>query len=181
MPKGRAPEIGEHFVLSGAERTLKILARDGAAAFYHGEIAAAIERHARATGGALTARDLADYWDYVQQAAWVGTISTSYLGHELHEIPPNGQGIAALSCLGILRHTALADYAVDSADWQHVAIEAMKLAFADTYAYVGDPRTMTVTPSSLLDEGYLAQRAGLIDMRLRECLEMSGYGQESRT
>ncbi|HTN48488.1 MAG TPA: gamma-glutamyltransferase family protein [Burkholderiaceae bacterium] len=165
MPRGRAPEIGEHFVLAGAARTLTLIAREGGAAFYHGEIAAAIERHAKATGGALTARDLAAYWDWVQQAGWVDTISTSFMGHELHEIPPNGQGIAALSCLGILRHTALADYAVDSADWQHVAIEAMKLAFADTYAYVADPRAMAFTPAALLDDGYLAQRARLIDMR----------------
>ena len=165
MPKGRAPEIGEHFTLAGAARTFKLLARHGAAAFYQGEIAAAIERHARATGGALTAADFADYWDFVRQHGWVETISTQFHGHELHEIPPNGQGIAALSCLGILRHTALADYAVDSADWQHVAIEAMKLAFADTYAYVADPRTMAVTPAMLLDDAYLAQRARSIDMQ----------------
>ena len=159
MPKGHVPAVGEHFVLSGAARTLKLLARDGAAAFYHGEIAEAIEQHARATGGALTARDLATYWDFVQQAGWVDTISTQFHGHELHEIPPNGQGIAALACLGILRHTALAEYAVDSPDWQHVAIEAMKLAFADTYALVADPRTMTVPPAAMLDDAYLAQRA----------------------
>jgi len=163
MPRGRAPEIGEHFTLAGAARTFRLLARHGAAAFYQGEIAAAIERHAQATGGALTAADLAAYWAFVQQHGWVGTISTHFHGHELHEIPPNGQGIAALSCLGLLRHTALADCALDSADWQHTVIEAMKLAFADTYAYVADPRSMTVTPAMLLDDGYLAQRAGLID------------------
>jgi gamma-glutamyltranspeptidase/glutathione hydrolase len=163
MPRGRAPEVGEHFTLAGAARTFKLLARHGAVAFYQGEIAAAIERHAQATGGALAAADLAAYWAFVQQHGWVGTISTHFLGHELHEIPPNGQGIAALSCLGLLRHTALADCALDSADWQHTVIEAMKLAFADTYAYVADPRSMTVTPAMLLDDGYLAQRAGLID------------------
>ena len=165
MPKGRVPAVGEHFVLSGAARTLKLLARNGGAAFYHGEIAEAIERHARATGGALTARDLAAYWDFAQQAGWVDTISTPFHGHELHEIPPNGQGIAALACLGILRHTALTEYAVDSADWQHVAIEAMKLAFADTYAHVADPRTMTVSSAAMVDDDYLARRARLIDMR----------------
>jgi gamma-glutamyltranspeptidase/glutathione hydrolase len=111
----------------------------------------------------LTASDCEAYWAFVQQHGWVGTISTHFQGHELHEIPPNGQGIAALSCLGLLRHTALADCALDSADWQHTVIEAMKLAFADTYAYVADPRSMTVTPAMLLDDGYLAQRAGLID------------------
>ena len=165
MPKGRAPEVGEHFVLPGAARTLKLLARHGAAAFYIGEIAEAIERHARATGGELRASDLAAFWDFVQQHGWVGTISTAFHGHELHEIPPNGQGIAALSCLGVLRHTRLADYAVDSADWHHVAIEAMKLAFADTYQYVADPRTMQVTPADMLDDGYLAERARRIDMQ----------------
>jgi gamma-glutamyltranspeptidase/glutathione hydrolase len=165
MPRGRAPQIGEHFVLSGAALTLKLLARHGGAAFYRGEIADGIERHARSTGGELRASDLAAYWDFVQANGWVGTISTRFSGHELHEIPPNGQGIAALSCLGMLRHTALADYAVDSADWHHVLIEAMKLAFADTYAHVADPRTMTVGSAELLDDGYLAQRASRIDMQ----------------
>ncbi len=164
LPKGRAPEIGEHFSLAGAARTFTLLAQHGAAAFYQGEIADAIERHARATGGVVTAADFADYWAFVQQHGWVGTISTPFHGHELHEIPPSGQGIAALSCLGILRHTALVDYAVDSTDWQHVVIEAMKLAFADTYAYVADPRSMAVTPAMLLDDGYLAQRARHIDL-----------------
>lgn len=165
MPRGRAPAIGEHYTLAGAARTFSLLAEHGAESFYRGEVADAIERHARATGGALTAADLAAYWDYVQQQGWVGTISTHFHGHELHEIPPNGQGLAALSCLGILRNTALADCAVDSADWHHVAIEAMKLAFADTYAYVADPRSMRVTPADLLDDGYLAARAQCIDMQ----------------
>jgi len=165
MPKGRAPAIGEHFVLAGAARTLKLLAAHGAAAFYLGEIAVAVERYARATGGVLTAADLASYWDFVQTNGWVDTIRTRFHGYELHEIPPNGQGIAALACLGILRHTALADCAIDSADWQHVVIEAMKLAFADTYAYVADPRSMKVGSSALLDDGYLAERARKIDMR----------------
>jgi gamma-glutamyltranspeptidase / glutathione hydrolase len=165
MPRGRAPTVGEHFVLPGAARTLKLLAQHGGAAFYNGEIAEAIERHARATGGELRASDLGACWDFVQQHGWVGTISTSFHGHEVHEIPPNSQGIAALSCLGMLRHTSLASYAVDSADWHHVAIEAMKLAFADTYRYVADPRSMQVTPAEMLDDGYLAQRAGRIDMQ----------------
>jgi len=165
LPKGRPPSVGEHFVLAGAARTLKLVAEGGAEAFYLGEIADAIGRHAKETGGAITATDLADYWGFAQSASWVGTISTHFHGHELHEIPPNGQGIAALSCLGILRHTAIAEYEVDSADWQHVAIEAMKLAFADTYALVADPRSMTVSTEAMLDDGYLADRARLIDPR----------------
>ena len=165
LPKARAPEVGEHFVLAGAARTLKLVADTRGEAFYRGEIAAAIERHAQSTGGAITAADLAGYWDFVQKHGWAGTISTPFHGYDVHEIPPNGQGIAALACLGMLRHTALADYVVDSADWHHVQIEAMKLAFADTYAYVADPRSMTVTPAEMLNDGYLARRARAIDMQ----------------
>jgi len=165
LPRGRAPNIGERFVLPGAARTLKLVAHSRGEAFYRGEIAAAIEKFARDTGGAITAADMAAYWDFVRDNAWVSTISTRFAGHELHEIPPNGQGIAALACLGILRHTSLADLAVDSADWQHVMIEAMKLAFADTYEYVADSRTMRVTAAQMLDDGYLKERARRIDMR----------------
>ena len=153
------------FRAAGAAHTLKLIADTRGEAFYRGEIADAIERFAQTTGGAITASDLSGYWDFVQSHGWVGTISTPFHGHDVHQIPPNGQGIAALSCLGMLRHTQLAEYEVDSADWHHVMIEAMKLAFADTYAYVGDPRSMTVTPAEMLNDDYLARRAKRIDMR----------------
>jgi gamma-glutamyltranspeptidase/glutathione hydrolase len=169
LPHGRAPRIGERFVLSGAARTLKLVAENGGEAFYRGEIAEAIARHAREHGGAMTAADLATFWEFVKGNGWVDTISAEFAaadGHRyaVHEIPPNGQGIAALACLGILKHTDLAAYPVDSPDWHHVTIEAMKLAFADTYAYVADPRAMRVTPAQMLDDDYLKSRAALIDM-----------------
>jgi len=170
LPHGRVPQVGEHFTLAGAARTLQLVADSHGEAFYKGEVADAIARHAQATGGALTAADLAAYWDWVQANGWVGTISTEFHGHQLHEIPPNGQGIAALICLGILRHTDVASHALDSADWQHVAIEAMKLAFADVYRYVGDPRAMTVTPAEMLDDAYLAERAKRIDMKRAQAM-----------
>jgi gamma-glutamyltranspeptidase / glutathione hydrolase len=165
LPKDRAPEVGEHFVLAGAARTLKLIADSRGEVFYRGEIADAIARYAETTGGAITAKDLSSYWEFVRSHGWVDTISTSFRDYQVHEIPPNGQGIAALSCLGLLKHTALSEYAVDSTDWQHVMIEAMKLAFADTYAYVADPRSMNVTPAEILDEDYLRARARLIDMK----------------
>jgi gamma-glutamyltranspeptidase/glutathione hydrolase len=165
LPRGRAPHIGEHFTLSGAARSLEVIAATKGEGFYKGEIADAIVRHAQATDGPMTRQDLAGYWDFVQSNGWVGTVHTGFHGHELHEIPPNGQGIAALVCLGILRHTGIGGYGIDSADWQHVAIEAMKLAFADVYRYVADPRAMTVTPGEMLDDAYLAARAQLIDMK----------------
>lgn len=165
LPRGRAPHVGEHFVLPGAARTLKLIAQTKGEDYYRGEIAAAISGYAKQTGGAMTADDLAAYWDFVQSNGWVGTVSKDFAGHTLHEIPPNGQGIAAAMCLSILAHTGMGGYKVDTADWQHVAIEAMKLAFADVYAYVADPRAMTITPEQLLDDSYLRERAKLIDMR----------------
>ncbi|WP_067068509.1 gamma-glutamyltransferase family protein [Roseateles chitosanitabidus] len=160
LPKGRAPEVGELFRFTAAARTLRLIAETQGEAFYRGEIAEATAAFARETGGAITAADFAAY-----TPEWVDTISMDYAGHQLHEIPPNGQGIAALIALGILKHFDVASMPVDSALSQHVQIEAMKLAFADTYRYVSDARTMQVQASELLDPAYLAERAKLIDLR----------------
>ena len=94
---------------------------------------------------------------------WVRPLALDYRGYTVHEIPPNGQGVAALIALGILEHFDLASQPVDSPAVQHLEIEAMKLAFADVYRYVADPRTMDVTPAQMLDPAYLAARARLID------------------
>ena len=158
LPRGRAPEVGELFKFPDASRTLKLIAASKGEAFYRGEVAAAIESFARQTGGAITAADLAAY-----QPEWVETISQDYAGHTLHEIPPNGQGIAALIALGILKHHDLKAHGVDSAAGHHLQIEAMKLAFADTYRFVAERGAMAVTTEQLLDPRYLAERAKLID------------------
>ncbi|MGQ4274394.1 gamma-glutamyltransferase family protein [Terrihabitans sp. B22-R8] len=160
LPHGRAPNIGELFTMPGAARMLRAIAETKGAALYGGEIAEAMERHAREHGGAMTAADMAAY-----RPDWVEPISEDYRGYTLHEIPPNGQGIAALIALGILSNFDLAGLPVDSIDSQHLQIEAMKLAFADTYRYVSDPRTMEVTPEQMLDDAYLTERAKLIDPR----------------
>ena len=158
LPRGRVPAIGEHFVLPGAARALKLIAESRGEDFYRGQIAEAIVAFAKAGGGTLGRADLDQY-----RPSWVDTLGQSFAGYELHEIPPNGQGIAALICLGILRHTDLADCPVDGADWHHVTIEAMKLAFADVYAQVADPAAMRVSAAQLLDPDYLKQRARLIE------------------
>ncbi|WP_186309134.1 gamma-glutamyltransferase family protein [Pseudomonas oryzihabitans] len=158
MPAGRAPGTGEKFVFADAARTLRLLGEQGGRAFYEGEIAQAILEHARATGGTLTPADLRDY-----QPEWVTPISQGYRGHELHEIPPSGQGIAALIALGLLEQFDMASLPVDSVQSQHLQIEAMKLAFADVYRYVADPRSMEVSPEQMLDPGYLKERAKAID------------------
>ncbi|NRF69293.1 gamma-glutamyltransferase family protein [Aquincola sp. S2] len=160
LPHGRTPAVGERFTFPGAARALKAIAQTRGEAFYRGEIAAAAEAHAKAHGGVMTAADFAAY-----QPQWVDTISTEYRGHHLHEIPPNGQGIAALIALGILRRFDLGAMDPDGIESQHLQIEAMKLAFADTYRFVADAQAMTVTAEQLLDEAYLAERATLIDPR----------------
>jgi len=109
-------------------------------------------------GGAHTLEDFASY-----RPDWVEPITKGYRDFTLHEIPPNGQGIAALMAVGILSHFDIRSLGVDTVESQHLQIEAMKLAFADLYRYVSDPRSMTVTPEQMLDPDYLASRARLID------------------
>ena len=160
MPHGRAPEVGEQFAFPEAARTLKAIAATRGAALYGGEIAEAAAAHARANGGAMSVADLAAY-----RPEWVEPIGIDVYGHRLHEIPPNGQGIAALVALGILRHFDIEGMPVDGAESQHLQIEAMKLAFADVYAHVADPRGMRCSTEQMLDDGYLAERARLVDPR----------------
>ena len=160
MPRGRAPNVAELFRFPDAARSLRLIAQSRGDAYYGGEIAQAAERHSRAHGGSITAADFAAY-----RPEWVTPIGMDYAGHTLHEIPPNGQGIAALIALGILKNFDLAGMRVDGVDSQHLQIEAMKLAFADVYRFVADPSGMEVTSAQLLDPAYLASRAKLIDMR----------------
>jgi gamma-glutamyltranspeptidase/glutathione hydrolase len=160
LPRGRAPHVGERVTLPGIARALRAIAETKGRAFYEGEIAEAMARHAAAHGGAMNVADLSAF-----RPEWVTPTAKDYRGYTLHEIPPNGQGIAAQIALGILESFDLAGLAVDGPEAQHLQIEAMKLAFADTYRYVADARTMEVTPEAMLDPAYLAGRAKLIDPR----------------
>ncbi|MFZ9298175.1 MAG: gamma-glutamyltransferase family protein [Hylemonella sp.] len=160
LPWGRAPEVGELFQFKAAAQGLRAIAQSKGQAFYGGEIAQAIEKFSDQHGGSLKASDFAAY-----QPQWVQPISKNYRGYTVHEIPPNGQGIAALIALGILDRFDLSAMAVDGVDSQHLQIEAMKLAFADVYRYVAEAQDMEVTAGQLLDESYLASRARLIDMK----------------
>ena len=164
MPRGRAPHPGERFVFEAAARTLTAIAETRGEAFYRGAVGARIAAHSRACGGAMTEEDLASF-----HAEWVDPIEKTVVDRngvpfKLHEIPPNGQGIAALMALGIAGHLGIGRYPVDSVDAQHLMIEAMKLAFVDVYRYVADSRHMIeVTAEHLLDDGYLADRARSVD------------------
>jgi gamma-glutamyltranspeptidase/glutathione hydrolase len=158
MPNGRAPHVGERFVFKDIANTLRRIGATKGRDLYEGETAKKVIAFIQANGGAHTLDDLRSY-----QPEWVTPISKNYRGYTLHEIPPNGQGIAALMALGILEHFDLASMKVDSVESQHIQIEAMKLAMADLYRYVSDGRTMEVTPAQMLDDAYLAERAKLID------------------
>ena len=160
LPWGRAPQVGELFQFKAAARALRAIGASKGAAFYGGEIAQAIEKFSAANGGSITAQDFAAY-----TAEWVEPIAKNYRGYTLHEIPPNGQGIAALIALGILDKFDLASLPLDGVDSQHLQIEAMKLAFADVYKFVAEPSSMAVTVEQMLDDSYLASRAKRIDMK----------------
>lgn len=159
LVNGRAPRTGERFSCPDQARTLERIAETRGEAYYRGELGERIAAHAAATGGRMTARDLADH-----RCDWVGTVSQGYREYALHEIPPNGQGLTALIALGILQSWDLAQFPVDSADSFHVQIEAVKLALRDAYRYIADPAAMDLSPEALLDPVYLAQRAKLIDL-----------------
>jgi gamma-glutamyltranspeptidase/glutathione hydrolase len=160
MPHGRAPHIGEHFVFSDIVASLRKIAETQGDALYRGELAAAIVAHAKECGGGMALSDLENF-----QPEWVTPISKDYAGYTVHEIPPNGQGIAALMALGMLHKLDVARFHVDSVESRHLQIEAMKLAFADTYKWVADERYMrAMTVKDLLDDGYLSERAKLIDL-----------------
>ena len=160
LPWGRAPEVGELFRFAAAARAFKSIAASKGESFYRGEIAAAIEKFSTANGGSLTFKDFENY-----RPEWVQPIAKNYRGYTLHEIPPNGQGIAALIALGILGKFDIASMPVDSVASQHLQIEAMKLAFADVYHHVAESSSMAVTHLQMLDDDYLASRAKLIDVK----------------
>lgn len=157
-PGDAAPAAGERFTSEAHARTLEAIALTTGESFYRGDLARRIAEHAAGTGGHLTRDDLAEH-----RCDAVGTLSLNYHGHRLHEIPPNGQGIAALIALGLLQHFELRKLQVDSPDCLHLQIEAMKLAFADAHRFVADPKFMDVDPLDLLEPEYLAARAKRID------------------
>ena len=161
-PGGAAPAVGQRFVSPGHARTLRMIAAQGADAFYKGQIAEAIVGFAHETGGLFTADDLAAH-----RSAWVDPISVNYRGHTVWEIPPNGQGLTALIALGILEGFDLGRTPRDSTEAYHLQIEAMKLAFADAFRYIADPEHADVPVAQLLDPNYHAERRTLIGEAVR--------------
>jgi gamma-glutamyltranspeptidase/glutathione hydrolase len=154
---GRAPKAGEIFRNSGLAKTFKVVAEQGAAGFYQGQIAESIVGVIKEAGGCMSADDLASH-----VSTWESPISVTYRGLKVYECPPNGQGITALIALNLLEGF---DLAVDplSAEKMHLMIEAMRLAFADARWYVADPAFSNVPIQELLSKKYADERRKLID------------------
>jgi gamma-glutamyltranspeptidase/glutathione hydrolase len=152
---GRAPSAGEVWRNPDGAQTLRQIAESGAEDFYHGKIASTLAEAAESTGGLLRASDLAAH-----ESTWVDPIRVRYHGYDVWEIPPNGQGLAALLALHILDGADLDD--AGPLRRRHWQIEAMKLAFADAHAYVADPAVSPVPVDGLLDPAYAAARRALI-------------------
>ena len=159
LKQGNAPYPGEIYQNPNLAKTYEQIAETKGRAFYDGQLAERIEDFARKHDAALRVSDLSSF-----KPDWCGTLNNDFDDFKLHEIPPNGQGIAALIALGILKHTPIRDLGADDPMALHFQIEAMKLALRDTEHYVADFDYMTdVTPTDLLSDGYHHERAKLID------------------
>jgi gamma-glutamyltranspeptidase / glutathione hydrolase len=164
MPTGQRPQLGDVFKNPALAESLRQVAAKGRDGYYKGKMAESLVKFLREQGGAHTVEDFAEF-----EPEWVEPISTTYRGWEVFELPPNGQGVAALSMLNIMENFPLKDYGHNSAAALHVMIEAKKLAYADMARYVGDPRFGPVPVKQMLSKDLAKQRAGLIDMEKASC------------
>ncbi|QYJ16521.1 Glutathione hydrolase-like YwrD proenzyme [Rubrobacter xylanophilus DSM 9941] len=152
LPEGRVPRPGEVFRQPDLARTLALVAESGADAFYGGEVASRIVRAVREDGGYLSEEDLAAH-----ETAWVEPIHTDYRGLRVYEIPPPGQGIAALEMLNVLEGFEMGSLDPSGAERIHLEVEAKKLAFRDLFGKVGDPEFAAVPVEELLSKEYAAR------------------------
>ena len=156
----RAPRAGEWFKNPGLAASYRLIADSGPGVFYGGSLGRRIVDHLSGMGGFLTLDDLARH-----EAVWVEPISTRFRGHTVWELPPNGQGVAALEMLRILESYDLKAMGHNSAAYLHHLIEAKKLAFADLARWVGDPDAMTASPERLLSDEFIRARRAALDSR----------------
>lgn len=164
LPNGKPPAVGEVFKNPEMGWSLRQVAKNGAKGFYTGPLAKRLLDYLRPKGSLLTEKDFSEF-----SAEWVTPISTTYRGWKVYEIPPNGQGIAALSMLNILENFPLREWGQNSSNTLHTMIEAKKLAYADMLKYVGDPRFSKVPATGMLSKTHARERAKLIDAMTANC------------
>jgi gamma-glutamyltranspeptidase / glutathione hydrolase len=170
LPAGRAPRVGEIFRNPDLAWSYKQIARYGRKGFYAGEISKRILACSEQFGGTMTAEDLEKF-----SSEWVEPISTTYRGWRVYELPPNGQGIAALSMLNLMETFPLAEFGSGSVKAFQVMIEAKKLAYADMLRFVCDPKAEAVPVAPLLSKDYARDRARLIDLEKANCSVPAGH------
>jgi len=166
LQDGEAPHAGALFRNPDLAHTYAQLAATGRDAFYEGEIAARVVGALTDLGGVMALADLREF-----EAEWVAPLSTTYRGWTVSELPPNGQGFAALLMLNILEHFDLRGSGHNSADALHAIVEAKKLAYADMRRHLADPRVSAVPVEALLSKAYAGERAASVD-RWRACPEV---------
>src|SRR5712692_4241696 len=176
LPNGKAPAVGQIFQSHDLAKALRLITREGANTFYRGEIARAILSTSQALGGTMSADDLAQF-----SPEWVDPISTTYRGWTIYELPPNGQGMAALEMLNIMETSPASPDGPLSVVELHKKIEAMKLAYADLGRYNADPRFAKVPVQGLLSKQYAKERAKLIDPSKANCEVAAGTPPSSDT
>ncbi len=169
LPGGRLPQAGELFRNPELAQTYRQIATGGAAAFYKGAVAAKLLASSKTHGGTMTAADLAEF-----DSEWVEPISTTYRGWTVYELPPNGQGIAALEMLNIMETFPLAAMGHNSVPALHHMIEAKKLAYADMQRYDGDPRFVKIPVDAMRSKAYAAERAKLVNVSKATCSPDAG-------
>jgi gamma-glutamyltranspeptidase/glutathione hydrolase len=169
MPGGRAPAAGETFKNPALAKTLRALAAGGRKAYYEGPIADALVRYSRANGGFFAKEDFAKH-----ASEWVAPVSTSYRGYDVWELPPPGQGIAALQMLNLLETFDLKSMGRESADFWHVMTEAKKVAYADRARYYADPAFAQVPVAELIAKPYAAERAKEISLERAAKTDQAG-------
>jgi gamma-glutamyltranspeptidase/glutathione hydrolase len=157
LPSGSAPRTGEMFRCPDQARTLEEIAVSSGEAFYRGDLARTIVRASKAGGGLLRLSDFENH-----RSEWVEPITIRYRGRMVHELPPNGQGIAALIALKLMRYHDTHRLPPDTADSLHLQIEAMKIALSETRRCLADPVQMTIKPDQLLAEDFLSVLADKI-------------------
>jgi gamma-glutamyltranspeptidase/glutathione hydrolase len=157
-PSGKRINYGDIFKNPGLARFFEIIARDGSDAFYQGEIAERIVKFSRANGGRFSMRDFRDH-----TVNWVEPVSTNYRDYDVWELPPNGQGIAALQILNMLEHFDISSLKPNSTEHLHLFIEAKKLAFEDRAVYYADMDFANVPLMHLISKEYARQRVKLIN------------------
>jgi len=176
LKDGEMPKKGQIFKNPQLARTLQIIAEMGRKGFYEGEIAKTIVNFIQSQGGFLSHEDLSEF-----HSEWVEPVSTNYRGYDIWELPPNGQGIAALQILNILENYDIKGMGLFSSEYIHLFVEAKKLAFADRAKYYADPKFARIPISQLISKSYAKERSSLIDLKKSSLIDQPGLLQDGDT